>query len=422
MERQELTGKLRQPYSPARGFGVEKVDKAGFENIWFVVPPPPPRRLSESPNLDLLRDANLALQSRPKMTSALELERTLAYLLVRREAVSSSRMEGTWSTVDEVLSPAESDSGRAASVSVRGYANALMHAFGAVATGGLAALSSGLLCELHECFMQKDPNFRGVAGRLRTVGLPGDVVQIGSFGRKEDSIYNPAPPTHVERCLEDVLDWIRDEDLVQRGDAGMGLSLPVRMAIGHAHFEAVHPFSDGNGRLGRMLWAVQIAAAGILPVYLSGYVEANKDEYGAALAEAQKQLAYRRVIEFVCTAIVASNDEEAVTRRVLEELPATWRKRGAFRRGSAAYRALDLLVRTPVITVKRLAGELNVSGQAANEAVRRLEDAAVIRERTGRERGRLFGAVEVINVLGRSFGTDPEIALEGGRRELGVDS
>ncbi|MGB5344630.1 MAG: Fic family protein [Woeseia sp.] len=420
MKREELVSSLRQPYATARGFGVEKVDKAGFENVWFVVPPPPPRRLSEQPDLKLLRDANLALQGRARMTSASELERTAAYLLMSREAVSSSRMEGTWSTVDEVLSPAGTHTGRVASISVRGYAHALLHAFHALENDGLAALTPELLCALHERFMQKDPHFRGVAGRLRASGLPGDVVQIGSFGGREDAIYNPAPPAHIKRCLDDVLDWMRDESFADLGDAGMGLSLPIRMAVGHAHFEAVHPFSDGNGRIGRMLWAIQLAAARILPLYLSAYVEANKDEYGAALAEAQKQLSYRRIIEFVCRAIVVSNEEESDTQRVLQALPAIWQARGAFRRNSTAYRSLELLVRMPIMTVKLLAAELNVSSQAANEAMRRLEQAAVVKERSGRGRGRQFAAEEVINVLGRSFRSDPEIALEGARRILGA--
>jgi Fic family protein len=420
MKRQELAGSLQQPYTTARGFGVEKVDKVGFENIWFVVPPPPPRRLADTPDLKLLRDANMTLQARPRMKSASELERTTAYLLIRREAVSSSRMEGTWSTVDEVLSPAAADADRAASVSVRGYANALLHAFQAVEKAGLAALSPELLCVLHERFMQKDPHFRGVAGRLRAPGLPGDVVQIGSFGRKEDAIYNPVPPAQVRRCLDEVLDWMRDETLIELGDAGMGLSLPIRMAIGHAHFEAVHPFSDGNGRLGRMLWAIQMAAADIVPLYLSGYVEVNKDEYGAALAEAQKQLSYRRISEFVCRAIVTCNAEESETQRVLQTLPTVWQERGSFRRKSAAERALDLLVKMPIITVKALAAEMAVSGQAANEAVRRLQESAVVSERSGRGRGRLFAAEEVISVLARPFGSDPDIALEGARRTLGL--
>lgn len=421
MKREELAGPLRQPYSAKTGFGVAKVDKPGYQNIWFVVPPKPPRTVSEKLDLPLVRDANLILHGRPRIRTATEIQRTTAYLLARREAVSSSRMEGTWSTVDAVLSPTADDVGRSASASVRGYAGALMHAIHAVQSKGMAALTPGLVCSLHEKFMQKDPRFGGVAGRLRAPGLPGDVVQIGSFGRKEDAIYNPAPPAHVKRCLEDVLDWMRDESILEPGDAGMGMGLPIRMAIGHAHFEAVHPFSDGNGRVGRMLWAIQMAASGRLPLYLSGFVEANKNDYGAALEEAQKQLSYRRLSEFVCRAIVACGAEESETQQVLQSLPEMWQQRGSFRRGSTAARALQLLVQMPIVSVKLLTAELNVSTQAANQALHLLENAAVVRERTGRRRGRIYAAEEVTGILARPFGADPEVALEVARNALSVE-
>jgi Fic family protein len=418
MKREELVGALRRLYSPERGFGIEKTGKAGYENIWFVAPPKPPHTVSEKLPLPLVRDANLVLQGRPTMQLASEMQRSIAYLLVRREALASSRMEGTWSTVDEVLSPATDDAGRSASASVRGYANAVMYAVQAVNTMGIAALTSELLCDLHQKVMQKDPHFYGSAGRLREPGLPGDVVQIGSFGRKEDSVYNPAPPAHVKRCLNDVLDWMRDESILQLGDAGMGMALPIRMAVGHAHFEAVHPFSDGNGRVGRMLWAIQMAAAGRLPLYLSGYVEVNKTEYGAALQEAQKQLSYRRMIEFVCQAIVACDEEEAVTQQVLRRLPGIWQERGSFRAGSSAARTLELLVKMPIVSVKLLAAELKVSIQAASQGLRRLEKAAVVRDRSGHGRGRIYAAEEVIGVLARPFGADTEVALEQARNAL----
>ncbi len=418
MKRDELVGVLRQPYSDQRGYGVEKVDKAGFENIWFVVPPKPPRRISEQLSLPLIRDANLALQARPHWQSASEVQQLIAHLLARREAVSSSRMEGTWSTVDEVLSPAADDTARSATAAVRGYTNALTHGIGVVQRAGLAALTPALLCSLHEKVLQKDPAFKGIAGRLRAPGLPGDVVQIGGFGRKEDSIYNPPPPARVERCLAEVLEWMSDESLLQLGDAGMGMVLPVRIAVGHAHFEAVHPFSDGNGRVGRILWALQMAAAGRLPLYLSGFVEAERTEYGAALGEAQKQLAYRRLIDFVCEAIVACTEEDRVTQQALARLPVVWQERGRFRRGSSAARALDLLLRKPVVTVRLLAAELNVSVQAAYQGMRRLEQAGIVRDRSRRGRSRIYAAEEVIAVLARPFGTGTEIALETARGSL----
>ena len=422
MKRSELAGALRQPYSKQRGFGVEMVDKPGFANVWFVVPQKPPVAITEKLLLPLVRDANLAMQERPSFANASEIQQTMAYLLVRREAVSSSRMEGTWSTVDEILSPADPDVGRSATASVRAYANALMQGVQAVMSDGLAALTPASLCDLHRRVMQKDPGFAGVAGRRRTLGQPGDVVQIGSIGRKEDSIYNPAPPKHVKRCLDDLLAWMSDESILQPGDAGMGMVLPIRMAVGHAHFEAVHPFSDGNGRIGRMLWALQMVAAGRLPLYLSSYVEAERTEYGEALQEAQKQLKYRRIIEFVCRAIIASSEEEADTHRALQGLPAEWHRRGRFRRGSSAARSLDILLRMPLLTIKLLAAELDVSLQAASDGMNRLERAGVVRDRSGHGRGRIYAAEEVISVLARPFGADIDVVLEGARNVLQIPS
>lgn len=211
-----------------------------------------------------------------------------------------------------------------------------------------------------------------------------------------------------------------DEALIQLGDAGMGLSLPIRMAMGHAHFQAAHPFSNGNGRIGRILWAMQMATADRLPLYLSSYVEVEKNEYVAALQQAQKKLSYQRIIEFVCRAIVACSEEEAMSQQILKHLPEVWQERGKFRAESTAARALHLILGMPVITVKLLADELGVTLAAANQGIRRLEEAGVVRDRSGRGRGRRYAAEEVIGILARPFGVDPEIALQGARAVLTI--
>jgi len=166
------------------------------------------------------------------------------------------------------------------------------------------------------------------------------------------------------------------------------------------------------------LWALQMVAAGTLPLYLSSYVETERAEYGEALQEAQKKLTYRRIVEFVCRAIVASSAEEAETQRTLHSLPAVWRRRGKFRRGSSAERALTLLLKMPLLTIKAMAAELDVSVQAASDGINRLEKAGVVRDRSGRGRGRLYAAEEVISVLARPFGADIEVVLESARSAL----
>ncbi|MEQ9245791.1 MAG: Fic family protein, partial [Nitratireductor sp.] len=369
------------------------------------------------------RQANTVLHGRPSPDQASELDRLAAYLFARRVAVSSSRMEGTWSTIDDVLTPIdeyEQDDRKSEHQSVRGYAAALEYGFAQVRERGVNALTTDLVCHLHELVMSKDPEFWGIAGRVRAPGDPGDVVQIAGGGRKEDAIYNPTPPEHTARCLEDVMGWLRNEEIIEMGEAGMGMSLPVRMAIGHAHFEAVHPFSNGNGRIGRILWPLQMAATGHLPLYLSGYVERNKVEYGRALQEAQKKLSYNAIIDFVANAIVASQHEETISKEAVAALPAVWQKRGNFRRHSSAARALTTITRMPILTASLLSEELQVSFQAASSALKALGEHHIVRERTGQGRNRKFAAEEVIAVLARPFGEDPEISLEGARQMLGA--
>jgi len=114
----------------------------------------------------------------------------------------------------------------------------------------------------------------------------------------------------------------------------------------------------------------------------------------------------------------------ALTRNAEAVIPATGTvlrlQRGRFRAGSSAARALDLLIKMPVMTVKLLADRFNVSMQAANQGLIRLRKAGVIRDRSGKGRGRIYAAEEVIGVLARPFGVDPEIALESARDTLAI--
>ena len=89
MRREELTGKLRQPFSAERGYGLTRVDKEGYENIWFVVPPPPPKDVPSGLEASLIGKANTILQHRPPLAESSDLDRLAAYLFARREAVSS---------------------------------------------------------------------------------------------------------------------------------------------------------------------------------------------------------------------------------------------------------------------------------------------------------------------------------------------
>jgi Fic family protein len=323
-------------------------------------------------------------------------------------------MEGTWSTISHVLTPGaiyDLKEGAKERTSVLGYAHALEVELGTVEKRGVAVFTKQLCSRLHRKIMSKDPLYKGKPGDIRQEGKPGDVVWIGSLTRPENSIYNPTPARHVSRCLDEFLEWLSDKQMIEMGDAGMGLPLAARMAIGHAHFEAVHPFSDGNGRVGRMLMTLQMAAAGLSPLYLSGFIEAEKTAYVAALQQAQKKLRYGAIVEFICESIIASDNEGRKTKTLFEQLPDAWSKRGEFRDKSAALRMLPLLLSHPIFTAKDVAKLLKISAPAAARATNQLVEKKIVRQRSNGNWGRVFAAEEVIELLSRRFAEDPRLAL-----------
>jgi Fic family protein len=322
-------------------------------------------------------------------------------LLRRREAVSSSSIEGTNSTLDELLSVEETgleDAGDAA-LQVRDYALALEALIPEAAQRGAAIFDRELVKRLHRDTMKSDPAYRHVPGELRQT-----VVWIGGVRDIAYSTYNPAPPDAVPGCLDDTLSYLRGE-----GMQVMTQSLVTRMAVAHAHFEAVHPFLDGNGRTGRILLPLMMAADGQPPLYLSPYIEAHKADYYGSLKAAQQRLDWPAAIAFMAEAVVGTVDELLVTRNALKELEAQWATRRRFRARSAAIRSLDLLASYPVLTATRLAALLGVSFPAAMTAIDQLMDAGILQERTGYRRNRVFVAPEVLTVLIRPFGEEPVV-------------
>ncbi|MBY8823253.1 Fic family protein [Sphingomonas colocasiae] len=323
-------------------------------------------------------------------------------LLARREAVSSSAIEGTNSTLDELLSVEEgaADETRHAALQVRDYAIILERHIRDAAADGPAVFTRSLVTTLHAQAMARDPDYRDVPGEIRT-----RVVWIGGAHDIAYSTYNPAPPDSIEETLSDSVAYMRAE-----GMQVMTQSLITRMAIAHAHFEAVHPFRDGNGRVGRLLLPLMMAADGQVPLYLAPYIEANKQEYYASLKAAQQKLDWATAVKFMADAVTGTVDELLATRAALSSLADGWRDRRHFRKESAALRALDVLPQYPVITAKRLAGQLEVSAPAALNAIDHLVDAGILKERTGYARNRVFVASEVLSIVNRPFGAAPVLA------------
>ncbi|MGX7703492.1 Fic family protein [Methylobacterium sp. Gmos1] len=389
---------------------------APYDHHYGVVPAPPPEDVSCPGALDRLVAASAALAQVRTIAQEIPDPYLISRILTRREAVSSSAIEGTHSTLDELL--AVDDAGepdamqRGAVRQVRDYALSLDRLVPQALQQGPALFDLDLIRRLHADVMRADPDFADVPGEWRR-----SVVWIGGTGNIAYSTWNPPPPDRIAGCLAETGDYLRNE-----GMQAMTQNLVVRMAVAHAHFEAVHPFRDGNGRVGRLLLPLMMAADGEIPLYLSPYIDAHKDAYYAALKGAQQRLDWAAIIGFVSDAVVASVDELMVTRRALGRLRVDWVTRRRFRHGSASLRTLDLLPHYPVLTVRRLASLLAVTVPQAGQAVDQLVAAGILAERTGYARNRVFAAGEVLAVVNRPFGAAPILPGPDGGGEAGLSA
>ena len=372
---------------------------APFNSHYGVVPLPPPEDSVSIARAEKLHsDAAAALARVETLARELADPYLISRILPRREAVSSSSIEGTNSTLDELLAVEESDDTGAAdaAIQVRDYALALDTLVPRAQEEGPGIFTTGLVQELHRLVMRADKSYRDVPGELRK-----RVVWIGG-GDIAYSTYNPAPPEDVAATLEESMRYMRSD-----GMQAMTQSLITRMAIAHTHFEAVHPFRDGNGRVGRLLLPLMMAAEAHMPIYLSPYIEAHKGRYNGSLKAAQQRLEWHEMIGFVSEAIIGTVEELMVTREALGRLRGIWAGRRKFRKGSAALKALDVLPHYPVITNKRLAEILKVSIPAASQGIEQLIETRILKEKTGYARNRVYTAPEALLVINRPFGEIP---------------
>jgi Fic family protein len=368
-----------------------------FANHYGVVPlPPPSSSPSFTPIVREIQAASAALARLETLTSELGDPWLVSRILMRREAISSSAIEGTNSTLDELLAVEETGDtqGQDAARQVKDYALCLDAAVPQATSVGPSVFTSGLISELHRSVMKSETGYPGTPGEPRT-----RVVWIGGRGDIAYSTYNPTPPEDIGRCLADTIAYMRGD-----ADETWPPHIIIRMAVAHAHFEAVHPFADGNGRVGRLLLPLLMAAQGHAPLFLSPYIEAHRSAYYAALKAARQR---HEIIGFVSDAVTGSVAELLATRRALQDLRAIWLSRRKFRSGSAALRTLDVLPHYPVITAGRLAALLDVSAAQAGQAVHQLMEAGILHERTGYRRNRLFAATEALSIINRPFGDDP---------------
>ena len=358
---------------------------------WAFVPNPLPPKPQYTPEtLQLLSWADQKLGELAGVGKMLPNPHMLIGPFLRHEAVLSSRIEGTLATEEELLLFEINPAVEAKTPDVREVANYVK-----AIEYGFKRLKKLPVClrfirELHERLLHGVRGADRRPGEFRTVqnyiGTRGELIQNARFV--------PPPPSELGPALDQLEQFL---------NAPSGLPLLIELALTHYQFEAIHPFVDGNGRIGRLLLSILLCERGPLPkplLYLSAYFEKNRTQYVDLLLEVSKSGAWQEWIQFFLKG-VAIQSEDAIARS--QELLALWQKYRSrmqtVRASALGLNLIDSLFSRPVLTIPMAADRLKVTYASAKLNVEKLVKNGILFEATGNRRNRTYIAQEIMNII-----------------------
>src|SRR2546425_3899908 len=372
----------------AQKTGLQRLVRARGGYHAFVPAPLPPK-LAYGDDLVLgLSRADAALSELAGLGRHLPNPHLLIAPYVRREAVLSSRIEGTTTSLAELLldEVAEGATGRDPHdvQEVRNYVTALEYGIKRLRD---LPLSLRLVRELHARLMKGVRGERATPGEFRRsqnwIGPPGSTPATAP--------YVPPPPEHMQEALADWERFLHERD-----------KLPdlIQCALMHEQFEAIHPFLDGNGRVGRLLITLFLIERGRLSqplLYLSAYIEAHRQDYYALLQRARTDGDWIGWLRFFITGVTETAGEAVRHAGRLMDLREKFRAR--LRDKPKALALLDQLFINPYMTVARAERILKVSNPTARQAVTLLQKNGMLDEISGRAWGRLYLAKPILGAI-----------------------
>lgn len=357
---------------------------------WAFVPHLLPPKLSLEPLISLVSDASLALGELSGIGTMLPNPYLLIRPFLRQEAVSSSRIEGTRTSLSDLFLFETGQTrlvGAPDAREVHQYVRALEYALERLNT---LPISLRLIREIHNILMEDVRGGHATPGEFRTsqnwIGPPGCTLQ--------NATYVPPPPDDLMPALGA---W--EIFLHNPGD----LPLLVQLALVHYQFEAIHPFLDGNGRVGRLLVPLLLCEKGVLPhpmLYLSAYFERHRDAYYRLLLNVSRQGAWMEWITFFVQGVHIQARDAVWRARQLIDCQNRYKDQLQTTRSSAMLiRMVDHLFQSPTTTVSTLAKVLNITFRSAQNNVNKLVDLGILKEITGRRRNRIYLAKEILTIL-----------------------
>lgn len=341
------------------------------------------------------RAAEMALSRLSAVSGLVPSVEWLIYSAVRKEALLTSQIEGTQATLADLF---DQEAGIALSnrddvEEVTNYIRAFRMVRDNLRDPQGLPLSVRLICDAHSLLLD------GVRGANKQ---PGELRRSQNWiggSRPGNAVFVPPPPEHVQQLLGDLERFIHVEPL----------PLPplVIIALVHAQFETVHPFLDGNGRIGRLLITALLEHWSLLKeplLYLSGYLKRNQLEYYRLLSATRTDGAWEAWVSFFLAGVTEAAAEAERNIVDVATLVTGDRRRllASPTANTAAFRLFELLPLMPRFTVEKARQQLSTSYPTANAAVKLLLDLGIVMEMTGQQRKRTFGYQSYIALLARS--------------------
>jgi Fic family protein len=380
--------------------GRYAVTRVGGEQVRAFVPrplPPDPPVVLDGTRQLLLEQALLALGRLDSISTLLPDPHLFLYSYVRKEAVLSSQIEGTQSSLSSLLL-FELDELPGVPLSdveeVSNYVAALNH--GLKRLRGGFPLSNRLIREIHAKLLSHARGSEKQPGEFRA-----SQNWIGGT-RPGNAHFVPPPPDEIADSMGDLERFIHD--------AKAPVAVLVKAGLAHVQFETIHPFLDGNGRVGRLLIALLLSDAGVLKeplLYLSLYFKQHRREYYRLLDQVRTDGAWEAWLDFFLEGVRTTADEAVATARQLVEVFGKDRDRirKAGRAAGSALRVHDILRARPVTTLNVVSQRTGLSFPAATSGMRVLTKLGIAREQTGRKRNRVFAYDRYLSILNE--GTEP---------------
>ena len=385
---------------PTRNTGQFVSVATAGESFQAFVPnplPPEPNLIWDDDLRSLAEHAALALGRLDGISALLPHPGIFLYAYVRKEAVVSSQIEGTQSSLSDLLLH-ELDSAPGVPIDdvneVSNYVAALDHGMKRLREG--FPLSLRLIKEIHAILMS------GVRGGTKD---PGEFRRSQNWiggSRPGNARFVPPPPDRLLECLGALEKFLHNEPTTT--------STLVKAALAHVQFETIHPFLDGNGRLGRLLITFLLCAENVLQeplLYLSLYFKQNRTDYYDHLQTVRQTGDWESWLRFFLTGIRETSEQAVATARRLRTLftDDAARLTGLGRAGGNAFRVHQQLQTQPIASVSRMSEALGISINTARSALEQLQKLDIVRELTGGKYGRLYAYDQYLAILNE--GTEP---------------